>query len=57
MEENLDFQALGALITGLEKLSAMELRPSWGQGLTAVELSSVLDEVRVVIDLLTVSPE
>jgi PAS domain S-box-containing protein len=50
MEDNQDFQALGALITGLEKLSAMELRPSWGQGLTAVELSSVLDEVRVVID-------
>ena len=27
----------------------MELRPSWGQGLAAVELSSVLDELRVVI--------
>jgi signal transduction histidine kinase len=50
MEENQDFHALGTLIAGLENLSAMELRPSWGQGLTVVELSSVLDEVRVVID-------
>jgi PAS domain S-box-containing protein len=49
MPENEDFGALGALITGLENLSAMELRPAWGQGLAAVELSSVLDELRVVI--------
>ena len=49
MAENEDFSALGALIAGLEKLSAMELQPSWGQGLAAVELSSVLDELRVVI--------
>ncbi len=49
MPENEDFRALGALITGLENLSAMELRPAWGQGLAAVELSSVLDELRVVI--------
>jgi two-component system sensor kinase FixL len=47
--ENEDFHALGSLIAGLEKLSAMELQPSWGQGLAAVELSSVLDELRVVI--------
>lgn len=49
MEENQDFHALGSLIAGLENLSAMELRPSWAQGLAAVELSSVLDELRVVI--------
>ena len=49
MAENEDFSALGALIAGLENLSAMELRPAWGQGLAAVELSSVLDELRVVI--------
>jgi len=36
MAENEDFSALGALIAGLENLSAMELRPSWGQGLAAV---------------------
>ena len=49
MPDNEDFRALGALITGLENLSAMELRPAWGQGLAACELSSVLDELRVVI--------
>jgi two-component system sensor kinase FixL len=49
MPDNEDFRALGALITGLENLSAMELRPAWGEGLAAVELSSVLDELRVVI--------
>jgi PAS domain S-box-containing protein len=49
MAESEDFRALGALIAGLENLSAMELRPSWGQSLAAVELSSVLDELRVVI--------
>ncbi len=49
MSESEDFRALGALIAGLENLSAMELRPSWGQSLAAVELSSVLDELRVVI--------
>ena len=49
MAENEDLSALGALIAGLENLSAMELRPAWGQGLAAVELSSVLDELRVVI--------
>jgi len=49
MAENEDISALGTLIAGLENLSAMELRPAWGQGLAAVELSSVLDELRVVI--------
>jgi PAS domain S-box-containing protein len=48
--ENVDFRALGSLIEGLEKLSAMELKPTWHQSLAAVELSSVLDEFRVVIE-------
>ena len=50
LEANEDFQALGSLIQGLEKLATMELKPSWQQGLAAVELSSVLDEFRVVIE-------
>jgi PAS domain S-box-containing protein len=49
IQNNEDFQTLGTLIEGLEKLSAMELRPSWYQGLAAVELPSVLDELQVVI--------
>jgi len=50
MRDNEDFRALGMLIEGLENLSIMELRPSWEQGLASVELSSVLDELRVVIE-------
>lgn len=49
MQENEDFRALGTLIEGLENLSAMELRPSWYQGMAAVELPSLMDELQVVI--------
>jgi two-component system, LuxR family, sensor kinase FixL len=47
---NLDFEALGTLIQGLEQISAMELRGSAAQQRTAIELTSVLDELRVLID-------
>ena len=50
LQHNQDFQALGTLIEGLENLSVMELKPSWAQQMASVELSSVLDELRVVID-------
>lgn len=48
--ENVDFRTLGRLIEGLEKLSAMELKPTWQQALAAIELSSTLEEFRVVIE-------
>jgi PAS domain S-box-containing protein len=47
---NLDFEALGTLIHGLEQISAMELRGSARQPRSAVELTSVLDELRVLIE-------
>jgi PAS domain S-box-containing protein len=47
---NADFEALGTLIHGLEQISAMELRGSSQQPRTAIELTSVLDELRVLID-------
>jgi two-component system, LuxR family, sensor kinase FixL len=50
LEGNEDFRALGGLIQGLEKLATMELKPSWHEALAAVELSSVLDEFRIVIE-------
>lgn len=50
LAENIDFHALGGLIEGLEKLSAMELKPTWHQALAAIELSSVLEEFRIVIE-------
>jgi two-component system, LuxR family, sensor kinase FixL len=50
LERNEDFQALSTLIQSLEKVSAMELRPSAAQNAGAVDLTSVLDELRVLID-------
>src|SRR5690348_1327641 len=50
LQDNADFAALGGLIEGLEKVSAMELKPTWYQSLAAVELSALLDEFRVVIE-------
>ncbi len=47
---NADFEALGTLIHGLEQISAMELRGNNEQRRTAIELTSVLDELRVLID-------
>ena len=47
---NEDFQALGTLIQGLERMATLELRPLAGPSATAVELTSVLDELRVLIE-------
>jgi PAS domain S-box-containing protein len=50
LQHNEDFQALSTLIQSLEKISALELRPSPTQSTGAVELTSVLDELRVLIE-------
>lgn len=48
---NEDFEALGTLIHGLEKLSSMELPTSASEpDRQAVELAPVLDELRVLIE-------
>jgi signal transduction histidine kinase len=47
---NADFEALGTLIQGLEKLSAMELRSSAEQPRSAIELPSLFDELRVLLE-------
>lgn len=49
LEGNEDFQALGTLIQGLERLSAMELRSRRGEEGCAVDLAVLLDEFRVLI--------
>jgi two-component system, LuxR family, sensor kinase FixL len=50
LQGNEDFHALGLLIDGLEKLSEMELlRPS-DQTVSSVELTTLLDELRVLIE-------
>ncbi len=50
LQENQDFCALGNLIEGLERLSELELLPPFGHDLASVELTSVLDELRVLIE-------
>jgi len=50
LQSNEDFRALGTLIEGLGKLSEMELRPAADQHSDAIELSSVLDELRVLLE-------
>lgn len=51
LKSNEDFEALGTLIHGLEKLSAMELTTSGSeQERQTIELAPVLDELRVLIE-------
>ena len=50
LKDNEDFRALGTLIEGLEKLSEMELLPSRDQSTASVELTTLLDELRVLIE-------
>jgi PAS domain S-box-containing protein len=46
---NQDFEALGTLIQGLEKIAAMELRQSANQA-AAVDLGALMDELRIVME-------
>jgi PAS domain S-box-containing protein len=50
LDGNKDFEALGSLIQGLEKLSAMELGPRSDERTCAVDLIPVLDELRVLLE-------
>jgi len=50
LQGNADFDALGTLIQGLERISAMDLRGSSKQRRSTIELTSVLDELRVLIE-------
>jgi len=50
LESNEDFKALGNLIQSLERVSALELGSSASQNGEVVELGSVLDEFRILIE-------
>ncbi len=50
LRDNADFEALGTVIQGLEKLSSMELSDPSEKARSATELTSVLDELRVLIE-------
>ena len=50
LESNEDFRALGSLIQSIERVSALELGGTGAQNGEMVELTSVLDELRVLIE-------
>lgn len=50
LQDNADFEALGTVIQGLEKISSMELSDPSERARSATELTSVLDELRVLIE-------
>ena len=50
LESNEDFNALGNLIQSLERVSALELGSGSDQNGEVVELTSVLDELRILIE-------
>jgi two-component system sensor kinase FixL len=50
LQDDEDFQALSTLIQSLEAISARELQPLPVTDVTAVDLTSVFDEVRVLVD-------
>jgi len=50
LESNEDFKALGNLIQSLERVSALELGSTAAQNGGVVELTSVLDEFRILIE-------
>jgi signal transduction histidine kinase len=50
VQHNEDFQALSTLILSLERISALGVRSSPNDTAAAVDLTSVLDELRVLIE-------
>jgi two-component system, LuxR family, sensor kinase FixL len=50
LETNEDFRALGSLLQSLERISALELGSTPAQNGEVVELTSVLDELRILIE-------
>jgi signal transduction histidine kinase len=50
LQHNADFQALNTLIQSLERMSTLSMRSSPADAPAAVDLTSVLDELRVLIE-------
>lgn len=50
LQQSDDFRALSTVIEGLERVSALEPGPFGSQNAAAVDVTSVLDEVRVLIE-------
>ena len=45
-----DYRALGTLIAGLEHIAALELQQGGGPNLSGIDLISLLDELRIIIE-------
>jgi signal transduction histidine kinase len=50
LKQNEDFRALGTLMHSLETIMAIELQPSLAPRTTAIELTTVFDELRVLLE-------
>ncbi len=50
LPQNRDFQALGTLVGGLQKISSTELKPSSENRVTPVDLKLILEELRILIE-------
>jgi len=50
LAHNEDFQALGTLVQGLEKMAGLELRQTTQSVAESIDLRSVLEELRIVIE-------
>lgn len=50
LNDNRDFQALGTLVKGLENIASLDIKPSGEQSLTSIDVASVLDELRLLIE-------
>lgn len=48
--ENEDFKALGALVQGLERIASSDLRIGSNRAADSIDLHSVLDELRIVLE-------
>jgi PAS domain S-box-containing protein len=47
---NDDFMALGALVSGLERIASSDLRLGSSQAVDSIDLQNVLDELRIVLE-------
>ncbi len=50
LSANRDFQALGTLVEGLEKIASLDIKPSSDPSVAAIEVPAILDELRLLID-------
>jgi C4-dicarboxylate-specific signal transduction histidine kinase len=50
LAQNEDFLALGTLVQGLEKMAALELRQSTRATAESVDLRSVIEELRIIVE-------